>query len=355
MFAVFFSLVWLILFLLHVFVYGVLARVYGHTFTYWPLWIGLLSSLFIMASVSVRYFANSFVSGFYYLTASILGTVFIVASFLLVYEIGRILIGADSKYFASIILIVAGVSAIYALVQGGRVSVQEYTLPITGLTKPVRIAHLTDIHIGTVHQNEYLEMVVGKTNKQKPDLVLITGDLFDGSAPIHEEMLVALNNLEAPTYFSTGNHEVYEGLSEVAETIKNLKMKFLANEVAMEGEIQIIGVNDKQALPKGVTLDTILQEQKFSADKPTVLLYHTPVEWEAARANGIDLMLSGHTHNGQVIPFNLLVRLFFKYVNGLYETDNSFLHVSSGAGTWGPPMRLGSQNKIVLLNLVPKE
>ncbi len=355
MFAIFFLIVWGILFLLHTFVYAVLARVYAQALPHWPLWIGLISTLFICASVSVRYYTHPITASFYYVTASILGTVFIVASFLLVYEIGRTLIGTDSKYVLSLMLVVAGVSSIYALVQGGRVVVKEITVPIAGLSRPVRVAHLSDIHVGTVHQIDYLETIVEKTNAEKPDLVLITGDLFDGSAPIHEEILTPLNNLGAPTYFSTGNHEVYEGLAQVSETVKNLRMKLLSNAVATEGEIQIIGIDDKQALPKGVTLETILKQQVFNANEPTILLYHTPVEWEMARAAGIDLMLSGHTHRGQVFPFTLLVRLSFKYIYGLYEESGAYLHVSSGTGTWGPPMRLGSQNQITILELVPKE
>jgi predicted MPP superfamily phosphohydrolase len=183
--------------------------------------------------------------------------------------------------------------------------------------------------------------------------VLVTGDLFDGSAPIEEEILLPLNELNAPSYFSNGNHEEYEGLVKVRDTIANLDMQLLDNQVVTTGGLQIIGVNDRQSIPKSQTLGSILDGLELEKDVPTLLMYHSPTEWDDAKQRGIALMLSGHTHNGQVYPFNLLVRMAFKYVNGLYQDGEHYLHVSPGTGTWGPPMRLGSRNQITLLSLNP--
>jgi predicted MPP superfamily phosphohydrolase len=184
-------------------------------------------------------------------------------------------------------------------------------------------------------------------------MVLITGDLFDGSAPVDESILTPLNNLQAKSFFSLGNHEVYEGFDKVREAVKNLDIQLLENEsVVLEG-VQIIGVNDRQGLPKGKTFGSILKDISVRSDIPSVLMYHTPTDWEIAREQGVEVMLSGHTHNGQLFPFTLLVRLAFKYTNGVYEVDGNYLHVSPGTGTWGPPMRLGSRNQITLLHLVP--
>ena len=83
-------------------------------------------------------------------------------------------------------------------------------------------------------------------------------------------------------------------------------------------------------------------------------MYHSPVHWDEAREHGVDLMLSGHTHNGQVFPFTWLVKIFYPYIKGVYEKDGMYLHVSPGTGTWGPPMRLGSRNQVVLIELVPE-
>jgi predicted MPP superfamily phosphohydrolase len=136
----------------------------------------------------------------------------------------------------------------------------------------------------------------------------------------------------------------------VKETIKNLDLRLLDNEMVLENGVQIIGVNDRQSL-HGTNLASILDGLAIDTGVPALLMYHSPADWAVARKHGVDLMLSGHTHNGQIYPFNLLVRIFFKYVNGLYEEEGKHLHVSPGTGTWGPPMRLGSRNQVTLITL----
>jgi predicted MPP superfamily phosphohydrolase len=247
------------------------------------------------------------------------------------------------------------VASAYAFFNAGKLTVRSYTLPIPNLEAPLRVAHLSDIHVGTMHREAFLRRVVTLTNSTQPDVILITGDLFDGSAPIDEPILRPLNELRAPTYFSTGNHEEYEGMDNVRTTLSHLSLTFLENAVTEFRGVRLIGVNDRHILPRTTTLGMVLDSLNVQADStPTILLYHTPVEWETARSYGVSLMLSGHTHNGQIFPFNLLVRAVYRYVCGLYKEDDMYLHVSPGTGTWGPPMRLGSRCQVTVLNLVPK-
>jgi predicted MPP superfamily phosphohydrolase len=166
-------------------------------------------------------------------------------------------------------------------------------------------------------------------------------------------MLTPLDDLQAPAYFSYGNHEEYEGLPLVKETIKGLRLELLDNRFVDWNGIEIIGVNDVQSLRDGETLDSVLRSLPLSTARPKILMYHTPVDWEVARQHGVTLMLSGHTHNGQVFPFTLLVRAAFKYVKGLFSQDGKYLHVTPGTGTWGPPMRLGSRNQVTIIELQP--
>jgi predicted MPP superfamily phosphohydrolase len=329
--------------------------VFDLEFLYGYLIIAFLSITFILTSIAVRTIKNKLVDVFYFITASWLGIVFIVFSAVIVYNTISFILGYDSIVLFSLTLGSSLLLSAYSLFNGRRLTIKNLIIPIINLKQELRIVHLSDVHIGTVHQIKFLERVVKATNDLKPDLVLMTGDLFDGSVPIEEDMLRPLNKLIVPTYFSTGNHEEYEGLQNVKATIKDLQMKLLDKEMINFKGVQIIGVKDRSSIPKEVTLDSILSELKLSKDKPSILMYHTPVEWESARKHGVDLMLSGHTHNGQVYPFNLLVRMAFKYINGLYNFGDKYLHVSPGTGTWGPPMRLGSSNQITLLNLVPKD
>ena len=305
-------------------------------------------------NVGPRIRDNFFTSTLYVLASTWLGVLLLLLSASLLYKAQQLFFGHNLNVYI-VLHASALIMSAYALFNARRLEVSTLKLPIQNLKKPIRVAHLSDIHIGTVHRSTYLERVVSATNAESPDLVLVTGDLFDGSAPIHEEMLRPLDSLSAPSFFSTGNHEEYEGLALVYKTIANLKLQLLANQVGVFEDIQIIGVNDRESLPKEESLKTILPTLKYDSNKPTILMYHTPVEWDEARAAGVDVMLSGHTHNGQVWPFTILVHFAFKYVVGLFKEGHQFLHISSGTGTWGPPMRLGSRNQIVILELVPTD
>ncbi len=354
-FLAFISLAWGIMYAMHLVVYIPISRVFNVHLPHWPVALGLIAFSYFIASFAVRNIQHFLADWLYFAAATWLGVIFITFSLVALYEIIHLITGFDSRYLLGGLLILSLGLSIYALLMGRYLIVKEYTIPIANLTKPIRVAHLTDIHVGTVHQTKYLERVVSATNELKPDLVLITGDLFDGSAPIDEEILTPLNNLSAPSFFSNGNHEEYEGLELVRNTVQNLDLQLLENSFVTHSGLQIIGVNDRQSLPKDQTLDVILASLDLNPVLPSILMYHTPVEWEAARKHNIDLTLSGHTHNGQVYPFTLLVRMAFKYINGLYEEDGKYIHVSPGTGTWGPPMRLGSKNQITILNLEPKQ
>lgn len=353
--GIFISIAWTIMFLVHAVVYFTVATVYDIQFSYWFPLLALLSITFVLATIGVRKFHNKFVDVFYFIAATWLGTILIFFFVTLIFNILRFLGMEENVMMLNVLLGVGVVLSLYALFIGRCLVVKRFTIPVSGLSKETKVVHLTDVHVGTVHQEAFLNRVVKQTNELEPDVILMTGDLFDGSAPIHEEILKPLDKLNAPTYFSTGNHEVYEGLDHVRSTIADLKMRLLENEFVLEQGLQIIGVHDRQGLPREVTLDSILEKLSYDRTQPTILMYHTPVEWEAARKHGVDLMLSGHTHNGQIFPFTLLVRAFFKYIKGLYQEGEQYLHVSPGTGTWGPPMRLGSHNQITLLTLTSKQ
>lgn len=348
----FMGLVTTVLFLVHLVVYLQIARVFSLSLPHLQLALLFLSLSYLLASIGVRTLNGAVVDVFYFIAATWLGIVFLLFSAMVLYGLVHLATGFDSRMVLSGLLIIVAGFSIYALIAGRTLVVREYTVPIEHLTGPLRVVQLSDIHVGTVHQSKYLAEVVAKTNAERPDLVLITGDLFDGSAPVDPEILSPLNGLTAPAYFSNGNHEQYEGLQHVEETLKNTNVQLLDNKLAEWNGLQIVGVNDKQSL-RGTSLEAVLNLLSLDPARPTILMYHSPSDWEVARAQGVDLMLSGHTHNGQIYPFNLLVRLYFKYVNGLYAEEGKYLHVSPGTGTWGPPMRLGSRNQITVLDLVP--
>lgn len=337
---------------MHWLVYSTVSRVFGVTVPYAYLILSLLAASYLLASVGVRTMNHTFFDSVYVTASSWLGILFLLFSAVLLYLAIHLITGNDSQILLGTLLVFALILSAYALVQGRSIVTKSYTITLQALEEPLRIVHLSDIHVGTVHQKKYLERVVEKTNTLHPDIVLITGDLFDGSAPIEKEILTPLDKLTAKSFFSNGNHEMYEGLDMVRDTIAELDLQLLENARVEYRGVEIIGINDRQSLRKGDNLGTMLDAFPPKT-LPRLVMYHTPVDWDIAKEYGVDGMFSGHTHNGQIFPFTLLVRIFFPHIQGMYEDAGTFLHVSPGTGTWGPPMRLGSRNQITLIELLP--
>jgi predicted MPP superfamily phosphohydrolase len=223
--------------------------------------------------------------------------------------------------------------------------------------------HISDAHIGTHRGRPYLEQIVRETNRLKPDLVLITGDLVDGSSALEPGVLSPLDELNAPTYFTTGNHEGYIDTERALEIITSHGIRILHNEVVETHGLQLVGLDymkaDEDAFPtREVNLFTIKEELlkiPFHKEKPVILMHHSPVGLEYVTARGVELMLSGHTHAGQAFPATLFTPLVFTLNKGLYKRDKTYFFVSQGAGTFGPRIRLGTSNEINLIRLRVQE
>ena len=251
------------------------------------------------------------------------------------------------------IIIIALVSLIsaYSLINAYHAHEKRVEIPIKNLKSPVKFVQLSDVHIGSVRNSGFLKRVVNKIKEINPDAVLITGDLADGSSAIYKNTFYPFKELKIPIFFTAGNHDAYSGIDNVFNALKYADVHILHNDLAEFHGIQIIGAS--YSMERNY-LGNFLNQLDFDREIPSILMYHLPSEWDAARKNGIDLQLSGHTHNGQFYPFNLLVKLIFPYLGGLYKKEKDHLYVSSGTGTWGPPMRLGSRNEITIINLIPE-
>ncbi len=216
------------------------------------------------------------------------------------------------------------------------------------LDRPLRILHMSDLHVGAAHGPESLARLVRMANGAKPDLVLITGDLADSPMDPAGNPFAVLDGLVAPAFFTLGNHEYYAGVEDVVGMLAKTKVRVLRGAVALAGGVQIVGVDYGGARE----LKEALARLPLDRSKYTVLLYHQPDGLDEARAAGIDLMLCGHTHGGQFFPFTLINRLVWgKEYRGLHERGGMHVHTSTGAGTWGPPMRLGTRSEIVLIKV----
>jgi len=306
----------------------------------------LLSALFPLASVIVHY-SNNFLARFFYTVSSVFaGFVWLLLSILLVFEIVNLIHKFDPRMAGYLVLFAAITLTIIALISGSFVRTKTVEIPIEGLKEDIVAVQLSDIHVGTVRNSGFLRNLIERTNAIDPDLVFITGDLVDGSGFYKNKTYNELANINAPTIFVTGNHEFYAGGQEIVNMLKPAKMTILRNQTKTIKGLQIIGIDDP-----GDKAHYSLKSVKFDKKSPSILLRHQPALVEEAAALGIDLMLSGHTHNGQIFPFNFLARTQWKYMNGLYTIGDMKLYVSPGTGTWGPPMRLGTFSELTVLKL----
>jgi len=280
-----------------------------------------------------------------------MGVLFLLFSSLLVYELIRLFVVIPKFYAGVGILLLVVLISLYALINASFVITKNVDVTLEGLKSDLKVVQLSDIHVGTVRKTKFLERIVFRTNELNPDVVFITGDLVDGSGPLHKGMFDALKELKAPAFFVIGNHEVYEGLDKVFELLSDTSIKVLRNEVVVFKDVRIVGVDYSESK---AYLGNVLEKLDINKTKPAILLFHNPISLDAAANNGIDLQLSGHTHNGQLFPFSLLVKLVYKYSVGLHNYKDMQIYISPGTGTWGPPMRLGSRNEITVINLKSK-
>ncbi|MDX1453683.1 MAG: metallophosphoesterase [Oleiphilaceae bacterium] len=216
------------------------------------------------------------------------------------------------------------------------------------LTRTWRIVQLSDVHIGS-RSRWFLKYLRWRVNRMQPDLVCITGDLIDQPG-LDEHILADLGRFTAPVYYVTGNHERYEDHDAILQRLANLGVHVLRQQRDDWQELSLIGIDDADdpaQVKKG------LSGIKLDPERFSLLLYHKPVGLHDAAAYGVDLMLSGHTHGGQIWPFHLAVKTQFSRHKGVYREAGTILYVSEGTGTWGPALRLFSSSEITLIHLEP--
>lgn len=359
-FATFIAIVQLILSLAHCFVY--------QTWTYRHVpahpralegTVGILSISFVAASILAFSYTKAPVRAFYKAAAvwmGLLSFLFLAAliSWIVLGFASLVGIGLNFHLLVQAAFTIAIGLGVYGVWNANWTRITRARVRLENLPDAWRgrkAALISDVHLGHVRNRNFLQRLIAKVLSQQPDLIFIAGDLFDGTAIDAHSAVEPLNQLTAPhgVYFVAGNHEQFGDDSKYLSAIAGTGVRVLKNEKVNVDGLQIVGIPYRDAATNG-GLASAMRGIPLDRQHASILLTHAPDDPATAEALGFSLQLSGHTHLGQFVPWSWMARRVYRqFVYGLNRIGRMQVFTSSGAGTWGPPLRLGSNPEIVML------
>ena len=255
-----------------------------------------------------------------------------------------------------LVFIIPFIITIYSLINAQIMVFREETLLYPNYNNTIKILHLTDMHLGAIYQKGTVENLVEIIKEKKPDVVVITGDMSDGSLKVESEWLEPFNQVpdSIPILYITGNHENLYGKTEIINEVNKIrKIKHIGNTVIKIKGVLFIGVDYEYKDIKSKAKTLLNSVQPKDNKTPTILLYHVPkISPKDLNEIGIFLMLAGHTHGGQFFPFTVLSWLYNTCFSGLYNYKNSnYIYVSTGIGTALTPIRMFSSKMVALITI----
>ncbi|CAM4510650.1 metallophosphoesterase [Paenibacillus typhae] len=227
-----------------------------------------------------------------------------------------------------------------------------------GTSVPLTVAVASDLHLGNIVGNRHLRKMVAEINRMEPDIILLAGDVLDDSIEpfIRNKMSLQLRQLKARygVYAVLGNHEYYGGsIAQYTEMMAGIGIRVLQDEVAEAGGVYIAGRKDKTAESmQGGRMSVPALLEGLDHSRPILMMDHKPTGFDIAAKAGVDVLLSGHTHRGQIAPNHWITRRLFELDWGYLLKDKLHVIVSSGYGTWGPPIRLASRSELIRLEVL---
>jgi uncharacterized protein len=357
----FISIIQLVLFLSHYFLYKTWIFETSPSPGRWgiELGLGILSLSFVAASLLAFNHTSAPVRALYKAAAvwmGLLSFLFLAAvAAWLAFAVAS-LMGAGFRFhrLVQILFALAIGAGLYGVFNASwtritRIRVQLENLPDAWRGR--KAALISDVHLGHVRNRSFLERLVARILREEPDAVFIAGDLYDGTAIDAARAAEPLARLNPPrgVYFVAGNHEQFGDDRKYLDAVEAAGVRVLKNERVTVDGLQIVGVPYRNAVSSG-GLASALESVPLDRDRASILLTHAPDDPATAEALGFSLQLSGHTHLGQFVPWSWITRRIYRqFVYGLSRIGKMQVFTSSGAGTWGPPLRLGSNPEIVML------
>jgi hypothetical protein len=365
-FILFVSIVQSILFLGHWFLYRTLVRFFGlpspAKLLTLKVVLGLLSVSLVLTSFLAFRYSNFPVRCLYTGAASWLGIfyLFILAAILcwIFHGLAKLFhFPLDKRILIEILIGIGLLASLYGFINAGvirttRISLQLPHLP--GQWKGKTAIWVSDTHLGQIRNHGFAQHIANLVQNLHPDIVFIGGDLYDGVAVHLDKVIEPFSKISPPygIYFITGNHEEFYDNTPYLNAVRRAGIRGLYNEMIDLDGLQIIGVDYRDAA-REEAFRSILKKMGIDPHKPSILLKHTPLHLQVAREQGVSAQLSGHTHQGQVFLFRFITSWVYRgYDFGLKWFGDLLVYTSSGAGTWGPPMRIDTNPEIVVITFI---
>jgi predicted MPP superfamily phosphohydrolase len=324
--------------------------------------LGVLFLSLIPASFLASRYSNLWVRCFYTAAASWVGIIYllVLACILcwILYALARLFhLPLDKKILIRVLIGMAVIVGLYGFINSGMIRVTRIAVQLHDLPNEWKGKHavwVSDTHLGPVRNNGFAQHIATMIQNLQPDIVFIGGDLFDGEPVGLDKIIEPFSQISAPygIYFITGNHEEFSDNTPYLQAVRRMGMRVLNNEMVEISGLQIIGV-DYRDTRREDQFKEILQKIKINPHKPSILLKHAPLNLQVARDQGISLQLSGHTHHGQIFLLQFITsQVYHGYDYGLRWFSDLLVYTSSGAGTWGPPIRVDTKPEIVFITFM---
>ena len=285
----------------------------------------------------------------YYISTIYLGYICNSLLLCIIYRIINIFIHINNNFSSFLVLYFPIIISLYGIINAKIIRIEEVFIKSKKYknNNSISLCHLTDLHLGTVFKKSFTQRIVNKIkNIIKPDIILITGDLFDNSnIPIYD-FIEPFNEINVPILYATGNHEIMVGKNEVLKVLDKSKIKNIGNDLIpyIFKNINFIGIDFESKIER-------IKDIKYDKNMFNIVLNHVPISPKELSKYDIDLFLCGHTHGGQTFPFNVMTYFNAICYQGLYEYLNRYVYVSSGLGATLIPMRIGSKSVISVIKI----